>query len=156
MCIQQHFNIAMAKPASDFDRFSQDIDVACREHPANEGDPPYRDREMVKVDDKVGRQLTPAPALAILHGRLESQALVDMLLIDGEIKPGKKNEFVDAWRDQVLPLLKQQEVCRSSNGWNQPLKFSTAPFHWGRASGMKTGCTPKRKAKRMTRFNERA
>lgn len=31
-----------------------------------------------------------------------------MLLIDGEIKQGKKNDFVKAWNSQILPLLKKQ------------------------------------------------
>jgi uncharacterized protein (UPF0371 family) len=31
-----------------------------------------------------------------------------MLLIDGKINAGKKNEFVNAWQSQILPLLKKQ------------------------------------------------
>jgi heme-degrading monooxygenase HmoA len=32
-----------------------------------------------------------------------------MLLIEGELKPGKKDEFLQAWRSQILPLLKKQD-----------------------------------------------
>jgi heme-degrading monooxygenase HmoA len=32
-----------------------------------------------------------------------------MLLIEGAIKPGKKNEFVKAWESQILPTLKAQK-----------------------------------------------
>ena len=32
-----------------------------------------------------------------------------MLLIEGELKPGKKDEFLKAWSSQILPLLKKQD-----------------------------------------------
>jgi len=32
-----------------------------------------------------------------------------MLLIEGELKPGKKEEFLQVWRSQILPLLKKQD-----------------------------------------------
>jgi hypothetical protein len=32
-----------------------------------------------------------------------------MLLIEGELKPGKKDEFLKVWSSQILPLLKKQE-----------------------------------------------
>jgi hypothetical protein len=32
-----------------------------------------------------------------------------MLLIEGELKPGKKDEFLKAWSGQILPLLKKQD-----------------------------------------------
>jgi len=32
-----------------------------------------------------------------------------MMFIDGELKPGKKDEFVKAWSTQILPLLKKQD-----------------------------------------------
>ena len=32
-----------------------------------------------------------------------------MVFIDGELKPGKKNEFLTAWNSQILPLLKKQD-----------------------------------------------
>jgi len=32
-----------------------------------------------------------------------------MMFIDGEVKPGKKDEFVKAWSTQILPLLKKQD-----------------------------------------------
>jgi heme-degrading monooxygenase HmoA len=31
-----------------------------------------------------------------------------MLLIDSRLKPGKKEEFLEAWKSQILPLLKKQ------------------------------------------------
>jgi heme-degrading monooxygenase HmoA len=31
-----------------------------------------------------------------------------MLFIDGDLKPGKKDEFLKAWNSQILPLLKKQ------------------------------------------------
>lgn len=31
-----------------------------------------------------------------------------MMLIEGEVKPGKKDEFVQTWKGQILPLLKKQ------------------------------------------------
>jgi hypothetical protein len=49
-----------------------------------------------------------------------------MLLIDGEIKAGKKNEFVNAWRSQILPLLKKQ-----SGFVDEILLFESAPSHAG-------------------------
>src|SRR3974390_4483 len=60
------------------------MDVACGAYPADESDPPHSDCEMVKVDDKVGRQLAQALAVAKLSGRFEPQALVDMLFISGD------------------------------------------------------------------------
>jgi hypothetical protein len=32
-----------------------------------------------------------------------------MLLIEGELKPGKKDEFMKAWSSKILPLLKKQD-----------------------------------------------
>jgi heme-degrading monooxygenase HmoA len=32
-----------------------------------------------------------------------------MMFIDGDLKPGKKNEFLKAWSSQILPLLKKQD-----------------------------------------------
>lgn len=32
-----------------------------------------------------------------------------MLLIEGELKPGKKDEFLQVWSSQILPLLKKQD-----------------------------------------------
>jgi hypothetical protein len=32
-----------------------------------------------------------------------------MLFIDGDLKPGKKDEFLKAWSSQILPLLKKQD-----------------------------------------------
>ncbi len=32
-----------------------------------------------------------------------------MLLIEGELKPGKKDEFLKAWSSQIMPLLKKQD-----------------------------------------------
>lgn len=32
-----------------------------------------------------------------------------MMLIDGTLQQGKKNEFLDAWSKQILPLLKKQD-----------------------------------------------
>ncbi len=32
-----------------------------------------------------------------------------MLLIEGELKPGKKDEFLKVWSSQILPLLKKQD-----------------------------------------------
>jgi hypothetical protein len=32
-----------------------------------------------------------------------------MLLIEGELKLGKKDEFLKAWSSQILPLLKKQD-----------------------------------------------
>ena len=32
-----------------------------------------------------------------------------MMLIEGELKPGKKDEFLKAWSSQILPLLKKQD-----------------------------------------------
>jgi hypothetical protein len=32
-----------------------------------------------------------------------------MLLIDGKLKQGKDNEFLDAWSKQILPVLKRQD-----------------------------------------------
>ena len=32
-----------------------------------------------------------------------------MMFIEGELKPGKRSEFVKAWGSQILPLLKQQD-----------------------------------------------
>ncbi len=31
-----------------------------------------------------------------------------MMFIEGELKPGKKDEFLKAWNNQILPLLKEQ------------------------------------------------
>ncbi len=44
-----------------------------------------------------------------------------MLYIDGTLKPGKKDEFLNAWSNQVLPLLKKQsgfidEILLFENG----------------------------------------
>ncbi len=46
-----------------------------------------------------------------------------MLHIDGTLKPGKKDEFLKAWSNQVLPLLKKQngfidEILLFENGTN--------------------------------------
>ena len=32
-----------------------------------------------------------------------------MLLIDSRLKPGKKEEFAEAWNSEILPLLKKQK-----------------------------------------------
>lgn len=32
-----------------------------------------------------------------------------MLLIEGELKPGKKDEFLKVWSSQILPMLKKQD-----------------------------------------------
>ena len=32
-----------------------------------------------------------------------------MVFIDGDLKPGKKSEFLKAWSSQILPLLKKQD-----------------------------------------------
>ena len=32
-----------------------------------------------------------------------------MMFIEGELKPGKKDEFVKAWNNQIMPLLKKQD-----------------------------------------------
>jgi hypothetical protein len=31
-----------------------------------------------------------------------------LMFIEGELKPGKKDEFLKAWNNQILPLLKEQ------------------------------------------------
>jgi heme-degrading monooxygenase HmoA len=32
-----------------------------------------------------------------------------MMFIDGDLKPDKKDEFLNAWSSQILPLLKKQD-----------------------------------------------
>ncbi len=32
-----------------------------------------------------------------------------MMFIEGELKPGRKDEFVKVWNSQILPLLKKQD-----------------------------------------------
>ena len=32
-----------------------------------------------------------------------------MMFIEGELKPGKKDEFVKTWSSQILPVLKKQD-----------------------------------------------
>jgi hypothetical protein len=43
------------------------------------------------------------------------------LIIEGTMKPGKKDEFTEAWRNEILPTLKKQ------NGFvDEVLLFDTA------------------------------
>jgi quinol monooxygenase YgiN len=52
-----------------------------------------------------------------------------MMFIEGELKPGKKDEFVKAWSSQILPLLKKQdgfvdEVLLFEEGAEKPCGLS--------------------------------
>ena len=52
-----------------------------------------------------------------------------MMFIEGELKPGKKDEFLNAWSSQILPLLKKQdgfvdEVLLFEEGSEQPRGLS--------------------------------
>jgi hypothetical protein len=52
-----------------------------------------------------------------------------MVFIDGDLKPGKKNEFLKAWSSQILPLLKKQdgfvdEILLREDGSEKPCGLS--------------------------------
>jgi hypothetical protein len=52
-----------------------------------------------------------------------------MMFIEGELKPGKKDEFLKAWISQILPLLKKQEgfvdeILLLEEGSQQPCGLS--------------------------------
>jgi heme-degrading monooxygenase HmoA len=52
-----------------------------------------------------------------------------MMFIEGDLKPGKKDEFLKAWNSQILPLLKKQdgfvdEVLLLEEGSQKPCGLS--------------------------------
>ena len=105
MCLQDGFDVLVAIPLSYPYNFVQDVHAPVGVDHADENHFSHSDREMVKVNLKIGWQHSQASGAAELRRCFETQGLMGVGFIDGSQHMAQFSSY----RSSVLEGLTQEE-----------------------------------------------